>query len=334
MTPRPDRRWIALALVAVLALTLWFTSGPPAPTPTPPGSFAFAAFGDAPYYWWEELKFRQVLRSLDQHDLTFVIHVGDIFWRPCTDRHYQAALDRFNGLRHPVIYTPGDNEWTDCWERGSGSFAPLERLQSLRRIFFANPGVSAGLRRIPLDPQSAIPGLPEFVENVRWSHAGITFATVHLVGSGNGRTKNPGRKPEDDAEITRRTEAAAAWVKETFAAATASGAPAIVIAFHGAPGFDLPADNQHRQLFEPFLEALEVETERFGRPVLAIHGDDHEYTVDHPLRRRTTGQRLENFTRLMVPGSPDVGWVRVVITPGATATLSPDARVVPRWKYW
>ncbi len=331
---KPDRRWLALVVVAVLAATLWFTSGPPVPTPTPPGSFAFAALGDAPYYWWEELKFRQVLRSIDQHDLTFVIHVGDIFWRPCTDGHYRAVLDTFNRVRHPVIYTPGDNEWSDCWEPGAGSYAPLERLQSLRRIFFANPASSLGLRRIPLDPQSAVPGLGEFLENARWSHAGITFATVHLVGSGNGQTRNPARKPEENAEITRRTEAAALWVKETFAAAMASGAPAVVIALHGAPGFNLPADNPHRRMYEPFLEALEVEVERFGKPVFAIHGDDHEYTVDRPLSRRTTGQVLENFTRLMVPGSPDVGWVRVVVTPGAATTLAPEARVVPRFKYW
>jgi hypothetical protein len=329
--PRPDRRWIAPAVVAALAVTLWLTSGPPAPTATPPGSFAFAALGDAPYYWWEELQFRQVLRSLDQHDLTFVIHVGDIFWRPCTDRHYQAVLDRFNGVRHPVIYTPGDNEWTDCWERGSGGFSPLERLASLRRIFFANPALSVGGRRLPLETQAANPAQSEFVENARWSHAGITFATMHLVGAANGRKAFPGRAPEDDVAVTRRTEAAAAWVKETFAAATAANAPAVVIAFHGAPGFNLPTDNAHRQLFEPFLETLEVEVERFGRPVFAIHGDDHDYTVDHPLSRRTTGQRLENFTRLMVPGSPAVGWVRVVVS---TTTFSADARVVPRWKYW
>ena len=334
MTRRPDRRWMALVVVAALAVTLWVTSGPPAPAPTPSGSFAFAALGDAPYYWWEEIRFRQVLRSLDQHDLTFVIHVGDIFWRPCTDRHYQAVLDRFNGLRHPVIYTPGDNEWTDCWERQSGGFSPLERLGSLRRIFFASPAQSAGGRRLPLETQAADPAHTEFVENARWSHAGITFATMHVVGAANGRKAFPGRTLEDDAAVARRTEAAASWLRETFAAAIASNAPAVVIAFHGAPGFDLAADHPSRQVFEPFLETLEVEAERFGKPVFAIHGDDHEYTVDRPLRRRTTGQRLENFTRLMVPGSPDVGWVRVVVTPGATTAFSADARVVPRWKYW
>jgi hypothetical protein len=332
--PKPDRRWIALVVMAMLAVAVWLTSGPPSPATTAPGTFAFAALGDAPYYWWEDLKFRQVKQDLNQHDLTFVIHIGDVFWRPCTDRHYQSVLDEFNQLRYPVIYTPGDNEWTDCWERPSGGFAPLERLASLRKIFFANPAESAGGRRLPLETQSTRPDFAEFVENARWSHAGVTFATVHLVGSSNAQKAFPDRKPEDDEAVVRRTKAAAAWLTETFAAATAGGAPAIVIAFHGAPGFNLPADNRHRQSFEPFLDALEVETERFGRPVFVIHGDDHHYTVDQPLRRRTTGQPLANLTRLMVPGSPAVGWVRVVVTPGATTTFSPAARVVPQWKYW
>ena len=84
--------------------------------------------GDAPFSVLEEFRFRLVLRDLDAHDLTSVISVGDIFWRPCTDEMYQRARDRFNGLRHPVIYTPGDNEWFDCWEPGSGGYQPQERL--------------------------------------------------------------------------------------------------------------------------------------------------------------------------------------------------------------
>jgi hypothetical protein len=35
-----------------------------------------------------------------------------------------------------------------------------------------------------------------------------------------------------------------------------------------------------------------------------------------------------------VPGSPLVGWVRVVVTPGSTPSFAFDQRLVPRWKYW
>jgi hypothetical protein len=68
--------------------------------------------------------------------------------------------------------------------------------------------------------------------------------------------------------------------------------------------------------------------------VLIAHGDDHTYTIDHPVVRSTTGRRLENVTRLEVPGSPQVGWVRVFVTPGAESPFAFEPHVVPRWKYW
>lgn len=334
MHGRRRDRLVWFVLAAVVATALWATSGVPPPAANPAGSFAFAALGDAPYYSWEVLRFRLVLRAMDAHDLSWVLHIGDIFWRPCTDEHYRTALDRLNGLRHPVIYSPGDNEWSDCWEPGSGSFAPRERLTSLRRMFFANPRQSLGGRRLPLATQSDRPAFREFVENARWAHAGITFATVHLVGSGNGARSFPGRTGADDEEVRRRSEAAAAWLRETFAEAAAAGAPAVVIGFHGTLGFGLALEDARRRAYEPFAAALEEEVERFGKPVLAVHGDDHEFTVDHPLVRRTTGELLANFTRLEVPGSPDVGWVRVVVAPGAVQPFAFQPLVVPRWKFW
>ncbi len=321
-------------MISALVVGLLATSGPPPPTPNLPGTFSFAVLGDAPYYVWEEMKYRLVLRDLDAHDLAWVIHVGDIFWRPCTDAHYRRSLEWFNGLRHPVTYTPGDNEWSDCWEPGSGAFAPQDRLDRIRKIFFDEPTRSLGGRHVPLVSQAGHQPFPEFVENVRWAHEDILFATVHLVGSTNGMESFPGRTAADDEAAKRRTESAAAWVRELFTEARLVNASAIVIGFHANPSFEEPAGDAERQAYEPFITALEEEAELIARPVLAVHGDGHEYTVDHPLVRRTTGRRLEQFTRLQVPGSPEVGWVRVIVTPGAAVPFSFEERVVPSWKYW
>jgi hypothetical protein len=324
--------WIIfLVLVAVVFLT---TYGPEAPIPNPPGTFSFAVLGDAPYDAGEDIQYHLVLQALNANDLSLVIHVGDIFWRPCTDELYQRGLSRFNGLRHPVIYTPGDNEWTDCWEPRSGGFPPLDRLNRIRQIFFADPTRSLGGRTLSMVSQSGREPFPEFVENARWLHEGIVFATVHLVGSRNGLKPFAGRTDADDAAAKRRTEAATAWMRETFVEARALSASAIVIAFHAAPALEKSVDDSYRQAFEPFITALEEEVEQFARPVLVAHGDDHTYTVDHPLVRRTTGRHLENLTRLEVPGSPDVGWVRVTVTPGAETPFAFKVHVVPRWKYW
>jgi len=327
------RTWLITVTLLLLAIFFLITRGPEPPTPNPPGTFSFAVLGDAPYYVWEDLKFSLVLQSLDANYLSWVIHVGDIFLHPCTDDLYQKTLHRFNNLRHPVIYTPGDNEWFDCWEPGSGSFEPQDRLKRIRQIFFDNPTRSLGRSALSLVSQSGSGQYDEFVENARWVHEGIVLATVHIIGSANGMKKFPARTASDDEAARRRTEAAAAWVRETFAQARTLNASAVVISFHGVPPFEQPDDSE-RYAFEPFIAVVEEETERFARPVLLAHGDGHIYTVDHPLVRRTTGRLLENLTRMQVPGSPDVGWVRVIVTPGAESPFIFENHVVPRWKYW
>ena len=300
-----------VAVVVAIAIAFCTKSAPPHATPNPANTFSFAALGDAPYYKWEELRFRTVLKDLEQHDLASVIHIGDIFWRPCTDEHYRLAFERLDRLRHPVVFTPGDNEWTDCWEPGSGGFEPLERLARLRQIFFARPPELAGFER-----------QTEYVENARWQQHGVMFATLHLTGSRNGT----GRTPEEDRAAWARLDAATSWMRETFA--KASNAPAVVLAYHAAIPLGQPKGDQWRPTYDSFMTALEEETARYGKPVLVVHGDHHEYLVDHPV------PRLPNLTRLEVPGSPDVGWVHVVVTPRAVSTFSFSKRVVPRWKYW
>lgn len=305
---------VALALVAAVILT----RGLDPPAPNPVGTFSFAVMGDAPYDWFEERRFRLVLQDLDAHDLSSVISIGDIFWRPCSDAMYLRARGWFDGLRHPVFYTPGDNEWFDCWERGSGGFVPQERLARLRGIFFEPPARSLGGSRIPVVSQT------EFVENVRWADHQLVFATVHLIGSANGWRRFPGRTAADDEAARRRTEAAVSWMRETFSAATAAGAPAVVIALQGNPFDD---ESKDREPFQPFPVALQEAAARFGRPVLTAHGDQHRFIVDRPLP-------IGNLTRLEVPGSPDVGWVRVTVTPGAPNPFGFERRVIPAWKYW
>lgn len=314
---RSMRRLLALLAIVAIAVFVIATAGPPAPTRNPPGTFSFAVLGDAPYYTHEEWQYRIVLKHIGAHDLASVIHVGDVFWRPCADRMYAKHRDWFDTLEAPVIYTPGDNEWYDCWEPRVGGYDPLERLAHLRRTFYDNPARSRGRKPIALASQ---PGYPE---NARWQQHGITFATVHIIGSANGRKPFPKRTPAYDDEWRNRTAAAAAWVREAFEAARASNASAVVIAFHANPFFK---DAESTRNVAVFLNALQNELRRFDKPVLAVQGDNHTFIADHPW------PQFPHFTRLQVPGSPDVGWVRVVVKEGREFTF--ESHVVPKWKYW
>jgi hypothetical protein len=323
----------AIAVFAMVAALL-VASGRRASRPDLPGSFVFAALGDAPYSRREEDRYRFVLEDMDRDDLRWVLQVGDILAGPCTDERFRQSLDWFNGLRHPVIYTPGDNEWTDCWYAGSGSYDPQERLQRLRQLFFPHAGRSLGRAPLAVASQARAPDFPEFVENVRWLHGGLVFATVHLVGSRNGMEVYLHRPRDADQAVRRRTEAAATWLRDAFREAHARRALALVVAAQSFPSLERPNSDAEKAAFEPFLLALEEEVERFGRPVLLIHGDGHQYLVDQPLNRRTSGRRLVNFTRLEVPGSPDVGWVRVTVSPGAASPFHFERQVVSRWRLW
>ena len=323
------KRLALLLLLLMIASCVVLTRGPAAPLPAPKEGFAFAAMGDAPYFLWEDLQYKLLLKQLDSSDLHFVAHIGDLFWRPCSESMLERSRGWFDSLRHPLIFTPGDNEWTDCWEPGSGGYDPLERLAALRKIFYDHPERSLGKNPLPLQHQAG-----EFIENARWEHDGVLFATLHLVGSYNGYIPFEGRTKQHDRAAEERTAAAVEWLQESFHQADRNGARAIVLFFHANLSLESSEAHAERKTYDPFILALEELVELSSRPVLAIHGDDHELTIDRPLRRRTTGEPLPQFQRLQVPGSPDVGWVRVVIPPGPQPEFQFDVTIVPRWKYW
>src|SRR4028118_2004887 len=52
---------------------------------------------------------------------------------PCTDELFLREKERFEDSASPLVYVPGDNEWTDCERTG---YDPIERLERLREIFF------------------------------------------------------------------------------------------------------------------------------------------------------------------------------------------------------
>jgi hypothetical protein len=329
---RPRRLISLVIVVGFVTAFVIATAGPPAVTPNAPRTFAFGALGDAPYDVFESARYPLMLEDLDRHDLAFSIHVGDIFWRPCSQDRYERSRRWFNNLRRPLIYVPGDNEWADCWTRQEGGFDPRDRLALLRRILYPRPGFALGRGTFQLETQASNPAFLEFVEHTRWSHEGIVFATIHVVGSDNFTMPFPARTAADDEEARRRLAAALAWLRETFARAKSRSADAIVVAFHADPGLHGTPDDQ--AAFRPLLDAFEDEAVAFGNPVLLIHGDSHHFITDHPLNARASGRPIANVTRLEVPGSPDVGWVRVIVTPGRTPSFAFEQRIVPFWKYW
>jgi len=296
-------RLAALALALCATQCAVFAPGPAA--------FAFGVVGDAPYTPAEEGPFRRTIEHMNAERLAFVTHVGDILGgQKCTDAIYAERREMFDRSRHPFIYTPGDNEWTDCRDRGDD---PIERLARLRELFFAGPE-SLGQERIVTEYQEGYP------ENRLWSVNGVRFATLNYPGHDN----NVGHGARNDEEARKRSAANARWLGRLFDEGAREDTVAVVVITQANPWF---APNHE---FDAFIAQLGDGGERLRKPVLFVHGDTHIYRVDSPFRD-AAGMPLLGITRRETFGSPCVGWVRVDVDPGRPQPFSftPHLTAVP-----
>jgi Calcineurin-like phosphoesterase len=292
---------VALALFGLSSVGLAEPSGPErSGGRARPAKFEFALIGDVPYTPVHEAQYENMIAEINREHVAFTVHDGDIKSGStlCDDLVYANELARFERFRRPVIYTPGDNEWTDCHRANNGGYDPLTRLALLRSVLFADPATSYGERELELSHQG-----PKYPENARWTHGRVTFATVHVVGSNNNR----GRNPENDVEYAARNAANLDWLNQTFEQAAAQGSVAVVIVIQANP---FEANTVIPSGFDEFLGVLRVRTLAFDGNVMLVHGDTHTFRIDKPLLT-ATGARIENFTRVETFGNPDAHWIRV-----------------------
>ena len=240
-------------------------------------AFQFVALGDLPYGEGSKAypPYRQLIERINQEAPAFSLHVGDFKSGSsvCSDAEFANQSAHFQRFTGAVIYTPGDNDWTDCHRSNNGSFDPLERLSALRRLFF-NKTKSLGQQPIDLISQpEQMADFKKYVENQSWQYKSVTFATVHIVGSNNNFES---RNPQSATEFFDRNAANNAWIKATFDEALQRQSSAIVISFQ-ADVFE------SRTLFEDFpdwsgfkssiAQTLLPLAVKWGKPVLIIHGD-------------------------------------------------------------
>lgn len=269
------------------------------------------AFGDMPYRTADFPAYETLLRAISAQAPDVTINVGDIKGGgPCDEAVFLRHRNQMNSVDGPLVYTPGDNEWTDCHRAGWGEYDPRERLAVLREMFFAEP-VSLGRDPIALERQSDVsPAHAGLVENARWQIAGVMFATAHVVGSNNGRRSGDAAAI---AEYKSRNAANLDWIAGLFDAARAARSTAVVLAFQADPYLLFGVGGG----FRATVAAISEGAIAFGGPVLVIHGDGHVFTVDTPFQD-SFGNTLENVLRVEVPGALDIRAVRIRIDPAAS----------------
>src|SRR5262245_52109893 len=255
--------------------------------------FALALIGDMPYGPARETPFGRLVAEINRdNDVDFVMHAGDIKAgsERCDDALIRHRFELYQAFQRPFVYTPGDNEWTDCHRVNNGQYHPLERLLFVRSVFFPRVGQTTGGHARPVRSQADGGIYAEFVENVMFQKQSVMFATVHVVGSNNDLEPWTGISPTDSctsprpdriAEFERRQAAALAWLDEVFAAAADTRAVFLLIQANPYNAPSNPA--QCPGGFQAFLARLATRAQQYGRPVMLAHGDDHFFVMDQPL---------------------------------------------------
>ncbi len=246
---------------------------------------------------------------------SLIIHLGDFQGgQPdCSSpSHFQTKATEVNGIapEHiPIVYTPGDNDWTDC-DRGANGIDELTALKRLKEAFYNNARIEEMSK--PLNHQMGVAAFQsqgeisigespsKFEENMRWVHKGVLFVTIHLVANENGRKDVRIAGAEDPiASAKGREIAAERWVREAIEIVKdRSDIRAVVIATQADPdrdikwvcsgksevsingGKDCKKRKARPSVFDNILtaidqgaESLTASSKRGAVPVLFAHGD-------------------------------------------------------------
>jgi len=321
--------------------------------------YAIGLWGDLPYSDLQaQVGVPNLIADMNAQRLAFTVHDGDLKVgsgvpgsttpTTCSDAMYLQSLGYLNALNAPAMFTPGDNDWTDCDRPANGGFNSLERLDHERALFFSTP-FSFGSHRVRQEVQTAalcrgVSGLVPCVENRRWHVGGVTYATLNVSGSCNNLCDTA----PDAAEFFARNRANIAWLQETFDEAAARHSAAIMLISQANPGWDL-TDPTRAPLrdpktlvetdgqpdgFQEFLSVLRDEVVAFRRPVAYVHGDSHYFRIDKPFLD-VRGRRLETFTRVetfgdnQANGNNDVNWLKVRVNARSREVFSYQPQLVP-----
>ena len=311
------RKVLAPGMIAV-ALTIAVAG---AAAGTNPNTLTLAVFGDSPYLapaFPPHAEFNATPAFIEtinaDPSVQAVVQVGDIHSgsEPCTAAYDHSIYNLWTRFDKPLIYTPGDNEWSDCTkakeEPGSDNDnvvthpdLPLENLALIRQIFFAYPGWTLGLHPIQVISQAnaydhAFPADAQFVENVMWEQSKTVFVTINVPGGSNNdidpwyaKTHTSPWNPDQQTEMDQRTSADVRWLNAAFALAEAGNAHSVVIV--GQSDMWDTGDAlgpSHQTNYEPIIAAMASNAVTYKKPVLYLNGDSHVYRSDNPLQQGST----------------------------------------------
>jgi hypothetical protein len=313
-------------MLAVMVVIGGLIAATPAQAAPKPRSVVYAVYGDAPYGTApsDTAEFQATpafIGSINADpDVSLVAHVGDIHSgkQYCTEAYDRSIADLWRSYQDPLIYTPGDNEWTDCHKPGEGGGSydavtqtikpvldpatgqsvdyaagdPIANLALVRSIFFPTPGATLGGGHLRVLSQAQLfspshPADRQFVENVMWIDHDVLFVTVNVPGGSNNDTDRwfgvPTMSAAQAQETADRTAADIRWLDVAFLFAQLARASSVAIVAQ-ADMWDLDGKTaDHLTAFNSIVDTIATRTSAFGKPVLMFNGDSHMYRSDNPL---------------------------------------------------
>jgi hypothetical protein len=351
-----DRRLVAVLVAAAVVAAAVFVRIASGAGPASPGKgdgpdrFTVGLFGDMPYGALGRSQYPNLLADINRSHVAFSIYDGDLQAGgdgPCNDSLYTTALANFDKLERPLVWVPGDNDWTDCWGRYGAVqqpyHDPIERLDFERHLFDSTDH-SLGHRTLMLTREASEGGqYASYSENVRWVYGPVVFIGLDVQGSNDNfpfhdtDAESGAVITRSDAEIQRQRDEEVArkaadlhWLDESFAFAKQIHAKGVLIDWQTDPNFN---NEQHQanphdwDAFPDYVDALRAETVNFPGQVVLVHGDSHYFKVDKPINL-PSGAVLANFTRVETFGARQTHWVSATIDPSDPNLFQFEPRIV------
>jgi hypothetical protein len=283
-------------------------------------AYTIAVIGDTPYGAAKLAEFPTLVDKINTDpDVRLVAHLGDIKAgknAPCTNAYFATVRALFDRFADPFVYTPGDNEWTDCHvaTKNNGLYTPTERLQKVRELFFPVAGRTLGQHAMRVLTQADDPANSAYVENARFRKSRVVFTTLNITGSNNDGVSWGATLPADAAaypsqadERASRARANEAWLRDAFATATRTRAAGVVLLFQ-ADMWDTAEPSLTG--YDALVQQIGTLAARYGKPVLLLEGDSHVFRVDNPFAVSSPLHALhprtpvaDNVTRIVIEGS-------------------------------
>lgn len=290
---KKTRNIFLLTITTLIFIALIFTINFTKVIPASLDTTTFISFGDNPHVPLNEVEnnLQMLLQAINDHNPSLIIHVGDTLggMEPCTDSMIDLQRNIMNRLDAPVLYTPGDNEWRDCYQEKKGNvYDNQERLKYIRKTYFSD-SKTLGKNAIFVENQS----LDGYPENARLMVGNVAFISAHLVGSNNNFDPMNER---NTMEYTARDIANINWVAESFK--KYEKASAFVVAIHA----DMYSEGSLLSFeYEKFGMALYNLSNDFKKPVLILYGDSHKFKDFQPMPQNYPFiYAIENY------GNPDL----------------------------